>query len=517
MLGEKLAGRFVLVRTKRRQGGKEQWLLIKKNDAAAVKGWDPEDHPKSVKSGRTNDEVLADPEYLWHGDRPAGEAEEKVPKKSAATTNKTNRSRPRRSRHEEGDHRRRRRARKPASWRKPTASALKKLDDLGASGTWVAGGEEVKLTNLDKVLFPADPALDRPAVTKRDLVRYYATIAPVLLPYLADRPVNVHRFPDGSTKQGFWQKAVPNHAPDWVTQWQYPDARKGETERYAVIDEPSTLVWEANQAAVELHPWTSAAERHDRPTWALVDIDPGPSSGFDDVVLLAGLHRTALDHLGVVGLPKVTGKRGIQIWIPIAPKYTFDETRAVGRTALTGDRRHRSRPGQLEVAPGRSQRVGPTGLHAERRQQDAGRPVQPPTRARCARVGPAAVGGARRPGPPARRVDGPHGARSPRPRARPVRPVAHRRTGSADALTATPRLPHSHLAARLSGPRARAGSGCATRGINFAPEGGGRHDDGRAVGFRRRRERRRRANRAERPRSVRRCPGGCRGSSARSS
>ena len=148
-----------------------------------------------------------------------------------------------------------------------------------------------------------------------------------MLPYLADRAVNLHRFPDGVSSKGFWQKAVPAHAPEWIRTWRYPDAAPNETQDYAVIDEPEALVWAANQAAVELHPWTSAAADHLRPTWALVDLDPGPSTSFADIVLLAQLHRAALDHLGVIGRPKVTGKRGIQIWIPIAPKYTFDETR----------------------------------------------------------------------------------------------------------------------------------------------------------------------------------------------
>ena len=334
LAGERLAGRFALIRTKRFQGRKQQWLLIKKHDDDAVAGWNPEDHPTSVKSGRTNDEVAADPEFLWHSDQPSDRAEQELTAeeraairgqaaiRDAAAPAGSGRSAPR------PKPRRKPAPKKPASWRKPSASALAKLDDLGKGGTWAVGGEDVKLTNLDKVLFPADKANGRDAVTKRDLVRYYATIAPVLLPYLSDRPVNVNRHPDGSSKKGFWQKAVPNHAPDWVTTWRYPDHGAGETEFYAVIDSPATLVWEANQAAVELHPWTSAASQHDRPTWALVDIDPGPRTEWADVVLLAQLHRTALDHLGVVGLPKVTGQRGIQIWIPVEPRYTFDETRS---------------------------------------------------------------------------------------------------------------------------------------------------------------------------------------------
>jgi bifunctional non-homologous end joining protein LigD len=153
-------------------------------------------------------------------------------------------------------------------------------------------------------------------------------VAPVMLPYLVDRPVNLHRFPNGVTKPGFWHKAVPSHAPDWLARWHYDDARPGETEWYFVLDSAPGLAWMANYGAIELHPWTSTIADVHQPTWAMIDIDPGTKTTFDEIILLARLYRTALDHLGVVGRPKVTGRRGIQIWVPIAPGYTFDDTRA---------------------------------------------------------------------------------------------------------------------------------------------------------------------------------------------
>ncbi len=305
--GEKLAGRFVLVRRDRDQSGKEQWLLLHKNDEHAVPGWDPEDHPRSVKTGRTNDEVAVAPEALWRSDLPAAEAKVQV-----------------------GEPRR--------TWDSPTEEELAALDALGAAGRWNIQGQEVKLTNLDKALFPGRDG--GPPVTKRDLARYHALIAPFMLPYLADRPVNMHRYPDGVERQGFWHKEVPSYAPEWLRRWRNEEADPGETEWYAVVDSLPALVWMANHAAVELHAWTSRLPDVHQPTWALIDIDPGPRSSFDDVVLLARLYRTALEHLGVAGMPKVTGQRGIQIWVPIASGYTFDDTRGwvekvsryVGRT-----------------------------------------------------------------------------------------------------------------------------------------------------------------------------------------
>jgi bifunctional non-homologous end joining protein LigD len=97
---------------------------------------------------------------------------------------------------------------------------------------------------------------------------------------------------------------------------------------YSVLDSAAALAWAANFGAIELHPWTSTAAHPHRPTWAMIDIDPGSASSFEDVVVLARLHRTALGHLGVTAAPKVTGRRGIQIWIPVAARYSFDETRA---------------------------------------------------------------------------------------------------------------------------------------------------------------------------------------------
>jgi bifunctional non-homologous end joining protein LigD len=282
LFGDKLEGRFVLIHTDQ----SDQWLLLHKHDEHAVPGWDPEDHPLSVKSGRTNDEVAAAPTALWRSDLPADRAELTL----AATDDE-----------------------------------LAALDALGTKGRWHVAGRDLEVTNLDKVLFPASGS--EPEHTKRDLIRYYTRLAPVLLPYLTSRPVNFHRYPNGVEQKGFWQKAIPDYAPDWISRWHNDEADAGETEWYAVLDSAAAIAWAANNGAVEVHPWTSRIADVHRPTWAFIDIDPGTSTSFDDVVLLARLYRTALDHLGVVGLPKVTGRRGIQIWVPIQTGPTFEATR----------------------------------------------------------------------------------------------------------------------------------------------------------------------------------------------
>lgn len=198
-------------------------------------------------------------------------------------------------------------------------AALEALPATG--GFWTLAGHQLKLSNLDRQLWPAD------GIVKRDLIRYYSSIAPIALPYLWDRALTVFRHPNGIDEPGFWQKQVPGHAPAWVDRWSWDSVSAGERRDYVVADSPATLAWLANEAAIDLHPTTFRTDAPDRPTWALVDIDPGDRTTWDDLLVLARLYRTALDHLGVRGFPKVTGQRGVQIWIPIGPAYTFAQTR----------------------------------------------------------------------------------------------------------------------------------------------------------------------------------------------
>jgi bifunctional non-homologous end joining protein LigD len=291
--GQKLKGRFILVQSGRTREDSNQWLLLHKNDEYAVSGWNAEDYPRSVLTGRTNEQVKADPDRIWRSDLPAAQAAIELRPRPVPALNE---------------------------------AELAALDDLGAAGTWEVFGRKLRLTNLDKELFPARPG--ETPVTKRELIRYAAQIAPVILPYLAGRPLNMNRFPRGAAEPGFWNKQLPEHAPDWLPRWDNPDAGRDRTSTYLVIDEPAALIWAANYGALEWHAWTSLAASPAHPTYALIDIDPGPTTSWDDVLVLARLHRTALDHLGVRAQPKVTGRRGIQIWIPVEGGLSFQDTRS---------------------------------------------------------------------------------------------------------------------------------------------------------------------------------------------
>jgi bifunctional non-homologous end joining protein LigD len=205
---------------------------------------------------------------------------------------------------------------------------LADLDAMDGEGSWEIGGQVVRLTNLDKVLFPsrdADPTDEGP-VTKRDLARYYVTVGATLVPHLRHHGLTLQRFPDGVSRKGFWQKDLPSHTPPWISRRELADSEG--VKQYVVVDRIATLAWLAQEAAIELHPWTATVAAPHQPRFALIDIDPGEATTWEEVLVLARLFRTALGHLGVIGLPKTTGKRGIQIWVPIADRYTFDDTRA---------------------------------------------------------------------------------------------------------------------------------------------------------------------------------------------
>jgi bifunctional non-homologous end joining protein LigD len=326
--GHKLCGRLVLVRRGRDREDENQWLLLHKKDDYAVAGWNPEDHPRSVLSGLTNDEVKANPQRMWRADLPPAEASVAIggpvaggpvaggPVAGGPVAGSTAPGGPDADRPSLADY--------VAAG--PSPAELDALAALGpGGGTWEAFGRRLKVTNLDKVLFPARDG--EAPVTKREFISYAARIAPVILPYLAGRALNMNRYPGGAQTRGFWHKQLPDHAPEWLPRWDNPNADPGDSITYLVVDEPAALVWAANFGALEWHAWTARTDQPRTPTYALIDIDAGSATTWDDVLVLARLHRTALDHLGVRAQPKLTGHTGIQIWIPITRGPGYDETR----------------------------------------------------------------------------------------------------------------------------------------------------------------------------------------------
>jgi bifunctional non-homologous end joining protein LigD len=192
-----------------------------------------------------------------------------------------------------------------------------------AGDAWrlVAGDRELRLSNLDKVYWPAD------RLTKRDLLGYYWNVAPLLLPHLRDRPLTMLRMPDGVDGEAFFEKRVPGHAPDWLPTAPVPgDDRR--VNDMVMAQDLASLLYIVNLGCIELHPLHSRAGSLDRPEFALFDLDPFEPYTFADVRAVAKLIKVVLDGLGLRGYPKTSGATGMQVYMPLEPVHPYADVRA---------------------------------------------------------------------------------------------------------------------------------------------------------------------------------------------
>lgn len=218
------------------------------------------------------------------------------------------------------------------------------------------GDHEVVVTHPDRLLWPRD------GITKAELVDYYLRVSPWMLPHLAGRPLVLTRYPGGIETRGFYQKDCPPGTPDWVPTVRFATSRAGRTLRYLLADRPATLAWLGNLAAIEIHPWLSTARRPDRPDLVVVDLDPDPPATFEDAREVAFWVREALAHLGLWGVPKLSGASGVHVYVPVEARYTYSQTSrlvaALGRALaqvmpqrVTAERRVHLRAGRVYVDP----------------------------------------------------------------------------------------------------------------------------------------------------------------------
>ncbi|MCI0543730.1 MAG: non-homologous end-joining DNA ligase [Actinobacteria bacterium] len=179
----------------------------------------------------------------------------------------------------------------------------------------------ITFSNVDKVFFPAD------GYTKGDLIQYYASVAPALLPHLADRPLSMSRYPGGIDEPSFYEKRAPGHQPGWMRTVPVPSDSQGGTIEFLVADAPESLMWFANMACIEVHPFHSTTAALDMPTWAIFDFDPSEGSSWDQVIAAAKLLRVALGQLGLRGHPKLSGSRGLHVYVPLDPVHDHSRVR----------------------------------------------------------------------------------------------------------------------------------------------------------------------------------------------
>jgi bifunctional non-homologous end joining protein LigD len=186
-------------------------------------------------------------------------------------------------------------------------------------------GRKLKLSNLDKVLFP------KAKLTKRDVIEYYHAVAPVLLPHLQGRALTVTRWPDGVQGKSFFQKQTPSHAPDWVQTVNIP--HRGKPIDYTLVEDLPTLVWLANLAAVELHTPLARSGERDRPTTLVFDLDPGAPATIVECARVAQMLHGMFEGLGLQSFAKTSGSKGLQLYMPLNdPDVTFEQTKPFART-----------------------------------------------------------------------------------------------------------------------------------------------------------------------------------------
>ncbi len=190
-----------------------------------------------------------------------------------------------------------------------------RLDAKKETQTLELNGVSLKLSNLNKVLWPDE------GYTKRDLINYYLEMAPIILPYLKDRPINLLRHPNGIEAQGFFQKNH-DHAPDWAHTVDIYSESNDKDIHYLVCENEATLVYLANLGCIEMNPWNSRIDRLDNPDYMVMDLDP-EHIGFDKVIETALVVHDILESAGIENYCKTSGATGLHIYVPMGSQYDY--------------------------------------------------------------------------------------------------------------------------------------------------------------------------------------------------
>jgi len=216
----------------------------------------------------------------------------------------------------------------------------------------------VTISNPDKVLFPDD------GFTKADLAAYYETVASAIIPHIKNRPLMLHRFPNGLGREGWIQQDVGRGYPDWMPRVTVPKS-KGTVTHAMVTDTPS-LVYLANLNSITLHEWLSRADKVDKPDLMIIDLDPGPATTFPEIRKAARATRALLEELDLPAYVKTSGSKGLHLAVPLKRRETFDQVHETA--AIIGEVLVSRFPDQLTTEFRKEKRKGRLFLDMHRSQ-----------------------------------------------------------------------------------------------------------------------------------------------------
>jgi len=183
-------------------------------------------------------------------------------------------------------------------------------------------GKRLRFTNLNKVYFPEDK------ITKRDLLVYYNRVAPLLLPFLKDRPLVLRRYPNGIHGPSFFQKDADKHTPEWIQTVPITSEGEGKPVHYFIANDRATLLYLTNLGCIDQNPWSSRIGSLENPDYIFFDLDPTPNTPFAKVVQLAEILLSILDKVRLPAFSKTSGATGFHIFVPVEPRYRFEQARA---------------------------------------------------------------------------------------------------------------------------------------------------------------------------------------------
>jgi bifunctional non-homologous end joining protein LigD len=189
-------------------------------------------------------------------------------------------------------------------------------------------GHDLKFTNLSKIFWPEEK------ITKRDLLNYYYQVTPYMLPYMKDRPQTLNRFPNGIYGKSFYQKDVTDKVPDWISTYQYFSEGDQREKNFMVCTDEASLMYIASLGCIEMNPWSSRTQKPDYPDWCIIDLDPSEKTTFNQVIQAAQITKEVLDTLALPACCKTSGSTGLHIYIPLAAKYTYEDSKEFARAVV---------------------------------------------------------------------------------------------------------------------------------------------------------------------------------------